>query len=70
MSVELKPCPFCGSEHLKLKKERVYDANNRLTSDFFCRYECQYCGAQGGGWYTEKDAAEKWNSRAEAETCQ
>lgn len=63
MSVELKPCPHCGSENLKLIKSPVYDANYRLTRDMYYFYQCQYCGAQGGGGYTETKAAEKWNAR-------
>ena len=61
--VELKPCPFCGSENLRLKKDRVYDANGILTKDYFYRYECQFCGAQGGGGYTNMAAVDKWDNR-------
>lgn len=64
---ELKPCPFCGSKLLKLRLENkpVYDAGNRLTTDRFYRWVCQYCGAMGGGGYSEAAATEKWNWREE-----
>ena len=65
MANKLKPCPFCGGENIKLKKERVFDANDRLTGDYFYRYECQFCGSWGGGGYTDMAAIEKWNRRAE-----
>lgn len=64
MSVKLKPCPFYGREILRLQRSRVYDANDKLTNDIFYRYECQFCGACGGGGYTDTKAAEKWNYRA------
>ena len=67
MSVELKPCPFCGSGNLRLQKARVFDANDKLTNDIFYRYECQYCGAWGGGGYTEMSATERWNHRVESQ---
>ena len=61
---KLKPCPFCGSENIKLIKNPVYDANE-CTTLYYKFYKCRYCGAQGGGSYSERDAAEKWNRRAE-----
>lgn len=64
-SVMLKPCPHCGDENLLLKRENVVDANGRLTRESFYRWECQFCGACGGGGYSEEAATEKWNRRAE-----
>ena len=64
-SVMLKPGPHCGDENLLLKRENVVDANGRLTGEGFYRWECQFCGACGGGGYSEAVATEKWNRRAE-----
>lgn len=51
---ELKPCPFCGSEKVK-----VYD--------HFWKYSvnCLDCGASTGISDIEKEATEKWNLRQE-----
>jgi Lar family restriction alleviation protein len=58
---ELLPCPFCGS-----KAERYTD---RCDGRFLFRFVCSNhpCGAttRVGEW-SEIDAAEKWNRRAEA----
>ena len=53
---ELKPCPFCGSEKVK-----VYD--------HFWKYSvnCLGCGASTGISDVEKEAIEKWNRRPEPE---
>ena len=64
-SVMQKPCPYCGDRNLLLKRENVVDANGRLTEESFYRWECQFCGACGGGGYSEDVATEKWNRRAE-----
>lgn len=64
-SVMQKPCPYCEDENLLLKRENVVDANGRLTGEGFYRWECQFCGACGGGGYSEAVATEKWNRRAE-----
>lgn len=64
-SVEQKPCPYCGDENLALKRKSVVDACGRLTGEYFYRWECQFCGACGGGGYSEAVATEKWNRRVE-----
>lgn len=55
MSVELKPCPFCGSQKIKfVGTHRPY---------WSCR--CEGCGADGGLCHTKTQAHDCWNTRAE-----
>ena len=43
--IQLKPCPFCGSEKLKLvKKRRIYRGNKAYTASI----RCNCCHARGG----------------------
>ncbi len=68
MNENLKPCPFCGSDMIKLKK-----TTSRQTSGKYFQYTCRACGAQARafGALTEREepdcqimAADAWNSRA------
>lgn len=58
MSVELKPCPFCGVEPV-------------LSSDYFRRYDVRCLNADckimpaTSVYLTPEDAAEVWNRRAD-----
>lgn len=58
--VELKPCPFCGSEGLSGKKYRY-----RYPDLFTC--VCIKCGAMCGFSKTLEEAVERWNRRADNE---
>ena len=73
MSKELKPCPFCGSDKLKLvKKKTKYKGHNAYVASI----RCNSCHARGGTVinltipYAVKEdvesvACERWNKRAE-----
>ena len=53
MSEKLKPCPFCGSEDVELKRY------GKLFG-----VECNHCYQPSWSYYTTKrKALEKWNSR-------
>lgn len=64
--IELKPCPFCGSKHIRLGQIRYFD-------EVFA--ECGNCDASICGSYDESNvitdkqkraaAAELWNRRAD-----
>ena len=62
MSVDLKPCPFCGGEAELVEHEVV-----GYQTDFYV--ECVTCDCimcMGGLCYpTENEAIEAWNKRAE-----
>lgn len=50
--IELKPCPFCGSDDVTCNKfEDVYYV------------ECLYCSAKVETYNGEEDAIEGWNAR-------
>jgi len=51
-SEKLKPCPFCGSENLRIH-------NGREVKYGYCTD----CGAMAGWGGSEKAAVEKWNTR-------
>lgn len=51
---ELKPCPFCGSDSL-----RVAWVNRDM-----CRVHCYGCGADGATCFNEQTCVEWWNTRA------
>lgn len=54
--MELKPCPFCGA------KPRTF-----VEPDGGCHIRCWFCGSAHAYGRTEKEAAEKWNRRANDE---
>ena len=64
MSVELKPCPFCGMKHpveLYMDEETVNKGMYQVT----CNALKGGCGSSSGYWYFDEEATEAWNRRAE-----
>ena len=51
---ELKPCPFCGYDGVAL----IWDLD-------LCRIRCKNCGTRGPWEFSEDQAEEAWNRRAE-----
>ena len=54
MEFELKPCPFCGSEHIAL--------NSNHAKPLYS-IDCEDCGCGTRGQLTPKIAADVWNKR-------
>lgn len=54
--MELKPCPFCGSE-ARIVTNYVGSVYIRCTNIY-------KCGVRQEGWDMEEDAIEAWNRRA------
>lgn len=52
MSVKLKPCPFCGSERVRICGRKSYWV------------ACDHCGGMGGHFPTREGASAFWNRRA------
>ena len=54
---KLKPCPFCGSENVKMLRDSDME---------YIEYQvfCCGCGTTGGEYTLENEAIENWNSRA------
>lgn len=73
MEDNLKPCPFCGSEKLKLEKKRtVYKGYKAYTASV----RCNCCHARGGTVINlmipyavkedvEATARRRWNRRSD-----
>ena len=51
----LKPCPFCGEEHINV--ERMDDSDE-------CWLECSTCGIETRLYDNEETAFAAWNRRA------
>ena len=63
MSVELKPCPFCGNDSPTLIQRHGKDG----WRDWFyvlCDYVDCGCGATGQWNHDKDEAVEAWNRRA------
>ena len=61
--MHLKPCPFCGPLFIdKLSVE--YDDDDGITPTIVV-VACMNCGTCGPAAYSEEDAANKWNTRAQ-----
>ena len=59
MQIELKPCPFCGSENVRVVSQTL--------EAYFLGYivHCDGCGVETKHFFDEQKAAEAWNRRAD-----
>ena len=57
----LKPCPFCGNKPTMITRRGEDGWRDRFY--VLCSYEDGGCGAEGGWYHTEAEAAEAWNRR-------
>ena len=66
MSIELKPCPFCGNKDIKMSGFFASRLGQHLQGQ---RVFCPECRTDGPAFYSDKsespytDAAEAWNKR-------
>ena len=72
MSIELKPCPFCGGE-ASINDDPTGNGGKpimrgRVGLGRLWSVECDECGADAGYWQEEGLAVRAWNTRAER-TC-
>lgn len=66
MNIELKPCPFCGNEHLKVGTEKDFDPDMPYPSTYVAVCCCIHqggCGAVSGFKPIMQEAVELWNMR-------
>ena len=64
MSVELKPCPFCG--HVAVFNKDLFDKHYVECSNY---HDCPV-RPETRVYDKPEDAAAAWNRRAEADECQ
>lgn len=60
-TIELKPCPFCGS-----KAELYHDQSSDYPCNWTYAVQCtdrDNCWIQGGNFKTEQEAIAAWNKR-------
>lgn len=62
MTVELKPCPFCGSAGKELMERTTEQDMGRKGTFHQAHIECWNCGARGPStaWYPSREGALKW----------
>lgn len=61
--MKLTLCPFCGNKDVTMMKRNGKDG---FRDRFYvlCDYNDGGCGASGGWYHSESEAAEMWNKRA------
>lgn len=71
MDYNLKPCPFCGEDDLKIFISSIRDHNGKPTKDnnhfVTCRGDCFFAGPSS--IVGVDDAVNKWNSRININLC-
>lgn len=63
---ELKPCPFCGSENVELRKGIMYNGAvhcNDCGADVIFEGVTLYCEETGDTWQEAETV--RWNRRAD-----
>lgn len=56
MNIELKPCPFCGSDNVKINYPVYYSGE-------VCNVQCYDCNCTTAAFYSPEKASEAWNRR-------
>ncbi len=60
MTMELKLCPFCGSDKVYFHEDEEQELEDTTTGFIWCHG----CDFASDSFYSKKIAAEKWNRRA------
>ena len=64
MIAKLKPCPFCGGDHVRQLVDGTRpQMPDRHVESFWV--ECSNCDTEGPVCDTEVEAVERWNERHE-----
>ena len=70
MENKLKPCPFCGSDKVRMvKSDRVVrdDEDSVVTTSARYKIYCAWCSCETGFRFYEEGARRAWNRRPENE---
>ena len=65
--IELKPCPFCGSEKIGVRRRRGGRPGHQAPYYREIVY-CKKCGAESGLGKRPGAAVKRWNRRSVKET--
>lgn len=57
--VELKKCPFCGSDNVEFMPDEKQFSGDTTTGFIWCHG----CDFSSDGFYSEEIAVKKWNRR-------
>lgn len=72
--MELKPCPFCGSDNVKIvywdedeQNEKAWERGDKQNENHYYVIRCYNCDIElfGGATGSAKELVEAWNRRAE-----
>lgn len=65
MTVDLKPCPFCGSLPENDNRTDVHSETERCTVSF--GWFCRKCGVSKGSYSSQRKAINAWQTRYESQ---
>lgn len=61
MRNELKPCPFCGTNHIRL------GGGENINGNPFWYICCNECGCSQWGGKNKEEVVKNWNTRVQSE---
>lgn len=63
--IELKPCPFCGSDSIEMHPNDITPGGASMATPGTAQYaHCNGCGAEGPqSDVSEREAVDAWNRR-------
>lgn len=61
--INIKPCPFCGSESVSLEIKKDF----RVSAEYIFDMYCHVCGVSTCGFENPEEAIMAWNRRVSDE---
>lgn len=63
--IKFKPCPFCGSENIRISKD-FYVNNKGFVVNIPKSVSCMECHCKGPAFIYDKDVVKTWNIRIDS----